>query len=712
MSDATARARDLFFAALDHHNHYRYSQAEGLYREALVLVPDRVSVLVNLSAVLIAQEKFVDAREMSSRILAIEPDHPLAKEHLSLCAAADDPRRHDGAMDQRLADDPTNVALLVQRAALLREAGHTNEALQQLDEALSIDPDDIGALMNRAGIRSSMAHHDDAIDDYMAVLRRAPDLTAAGQGFIDCVLKTQSPPRIEREFDRLLVRAIGVPWASPQSIAPILIARLHLEPSIGALHQPLPKAMAASTPIKADVRRPMDVDGKVLLNPLLHALLCNALVADARLESLLTRARFRFLERAADPTMHGELAADELAFSRALARQCFINGYVYPVTPEERTLLATLLGHPVATDITPNQRMLERVAAIASYIPLHSLAGAKALATAAWPPAFQPLIDQQILEPLHEREDRTAIPTLTSINDDVSVKVRQQYEEHPYPRWTSLPDYAVREALVAFLQRRVASMAPMTFPATRGVRALNAGCGTGQHPIDMALRIADLQLLAIDLSLTSLAYARRKARDMGIENIEFAQADILQMHTYPERFDLIESTGVLHHLRDPEAGLSVLAGLLADHGLMRIALYSEKGRRDVVAARAHIAAMGYGTTEDDIRRCRQDLLELPDDDPRKPVTRLTDFYAMSGCRDLLFHVQEQRFSLSMVSRLLAAHALELAGIEIAPHVRMAFRERFPDEASILDLEKWAAFEHTYPDTFSGMYVFWVRKAKR
>src|SRR5690606_7260716 len=115
--------------------------------------------------------------------------------------------------------------------------------------------------------------------------------------------------------------------------------------------------------------------------------------------------------------------------------------------------------------------------------------------------------------------------------------------------------------------------------STTPVRALNAGCGTGQHPIDMALRIADLDLLAIDLSLASLAYARRKAHDMGLANIRFAQADILQMGGHPDRFDLIESTGVLHHLRDPEAGLAILAGLLAPGGIMRLALYSEAGRR-------------------------------------------------------------------------------------------------------------------------------------
>lgn len=100
------------------------------------------------------------------------------------------------------------------------------------------------------------------------------------------------------------------------------------------------------------------------------------------------------------------------------------------------------------------------------------------------------------------------------------------------------------------------------------------------------------RVLAIDLSRVALGFAARQARDLGIGGIEFAQADILGLATLKRRFDLIECSGTLHHMADPEAGWRVLRGLLAPRGLMRISLYSERGRADVVALREQIARAG------------------------------------------------------------------------------------------------------------------------
>ena len=136
---------------------------------------------------------------------------------------------------------------------------------------------------------------------------------------------------------------------------------------------------------------------------------------------------------------------------------------------------------------------------------------------------------------------------------------------------------------------------------------LIAGCGTGQHAIETAQRFAGARVLAIDLSLTSLAYALRKTRELGVRNIEYAQADILKLGTIGRTFDVIESSGVLHHLADPFAGWRVLLSLLRPGGFMAVGLYSEIARADIVEARAFIAERGYGSSADDIRRCRQEL---------------------------------------------------------------------------------------------------------
>ena len=93
---------------------------------------------------------------------------------------------------------------------------------------------------------------------------------------------------------------------------------------------------------------------------------------------------------------------------------------------------------------------------------------------------------------------------------------------------------------------------------------------------------------------------------------------------------------------------------------MRIALYSERGRRAIVHARDFIARHGFEPTPAGIRRCRAAMLEAKDDALLASVTRNEDFYSLSGCRDLLFHVQEHRFQLpqiasrARISRMVAA----------------------------------------------------------
>ena len=237
---------------------------------------------------------------------------------------------------------------------------------------------------------------------------------------------------------------------------------------------------------------------------------------------------------------------------------------------------------------------------------------------------------------------------------------------------------------------------------------LIAGCGTGQHAISTALRFPAAHVLAVDLSLASLAYAKRKTSELGLRNIEYRQADILAMDALQERFDLIECSGVLHHLEDPFAGWRILAGLRKPGARMRIGLYSELGRRAVVRARELIAAEGWGPDAEGIRACRAAIRARPDELFQK-IIRNEDFYSMSGCRDLLFHVQEQRFTLPQVGLMIERLGLRFLGFELPDSgaTLARYRSLHPHDAQATDLANWHRLETEYPDTFSRMYQFWV-----
>ncbi len=87
----------------------------------------------------------------------------------------------------------------------------------------------------------------------------------------------------------------------------------------------------------------------------------------------------------------------------------------------------------------------------------------------------------------------------------------------------------------------------------------------------------------------------------------------------------------------------------------------------------------------------------------------TDFYSLSECRDLLFHVQELQVDIPEIRDLLAGAGLGFLGFEIGiPAVLEGYRREHP-EAALDDLDAWHAYERRHPESFRGMYAFWCRK---
>lgn len=241
---------------------------------------------------------------------------------------------------------------------------------------------------------------------------------------------------------------------------------------------------------------------------------------------------------------------------------------------------------------------------------------------------------------------------------------------------------------------------------------LIAGCGTGQQSLRAASIFLNARVLAIDLSLSSLAYAMRKTNEFGVSNIEYAQADIMELSSLERRFDLIECGGVLHHLGDPLAGWKVLVDLLRPGGLFKVGLYSETARQDVIKCRSLIAEKGYSSSPDDISRCRQGIIADYENGNMEylQTCNTRDFFSLSECRDLLFHVQEHRFTLPQIEAALQTLGLKFLGFEMQQQLAIgSFRKSNPGRDALTSLALWHEFELKNPDTFRGMYQFWCQK---
>ena len=237
-----------------------------------------------------------------------------------------------------------------------------------------------------------------------------------------------------------------------------------------------------------------------------------------------------------------------------------------------------------------------------------------------------------------------------------------------------------------------------------------AGCGTGRQAIRLASYFNDLNIIAIDLSGRSLAYASQQAKKYKVENIQFIQADILEFSNFPMLFDIIECSGVLHHMEDPEQGLQSLQQLLSPTGVMKIALYSETARKQVITFRKIIADNFAKTGEQlDQRLLRQALMmnQIPGD--WSQIVTSADFYSMSNCRDLIFHEQEHQFTPTKIAELLSANQLDFVGMLPTTSALQAFEQQIGNLSQQNSLENWGKVEQEQQDIFAAMYQFYCRK---
>lgn len=588
----------------------------------------------------------------------------------------------------------------------LTDQDRLGEAEASYQRAIRIKPDYVDALSNCAFVLNAQGKSLMALD----MIKRSLEIREtqkAREFFVDCV-KGLHFTSVDPLFRDLMARALSEPWGRPSDLARVAIEVVKLGSGVG----PCIARACEAWPRRLSAQDLFGTDGLAAsaADPLLRALLESAPACDREMERFLTMARSALLDAATGRTdPNGKMSAP-LSFYGALARQCFINEYVFCHTDAEigkaRGLRDALLAALASGTDVP---VLWPIA-VAAYFPLCSLPPAARLLDSRWPEAVTAVLDQQVREPAEELRLRSAIPRLTTVEDSVSLRVRDQYEENPYPRWIKDAPRGKPIAVDAAL-RRLLPLAPLQ-PLGLGGQTdiLIAGCGTGQHAIGTAQMFQGAKVLAVDLSMSSLGYASRKTREMGLTSIEYAQADLLMLGSIGRSFDVIESVGVLHHLADPWSGWRVLLSLLRPGGVMKLGFYSEVARRNVVKARGVIAERGYGVTADEIRRCRQDLMASDDTARFGLLLESSDFFSMSACRDLLFHVQEKPVTLTAVDAFLRENALAFLGFEGSAHVQ-AYKRRFPDDRTATNLDQWQSFEHENPDTFNRMYQFWIQKPR-
>lgn len=173
--------------------------------------------------------------------------------------------------------------------------------------------------------------------------------------------------------------------------------------------------------------------------------------------------------------------------------------------------------------------------------------------------------------------DRDGVPSLLADGelaafDPVTKKVREFYEEYPFPNYDGVQnfgDLVKRGQNNPFAKRLLDAIGFSKL-------ILECGCGTGQ--MSQFLSLNNNHVLGIDLSLSSLKLAvDHKVRNQ-LPRVAFVQMDIFQLGIKDESFDVVISSGVLHHTKDARRAFASIVRKAKPGGLIMVGLYNKYAR--------------------------------------------------------------------------------------------------------------------------------------
>jgi SAM-dependent methyltransferase len=164
------------------------------------------------------------------------------------------------------------------------------------------------------------------------------------------------------------------------------------------------------------------------------------------------------------------------------------------------------------------------------------------------------------------------IPNLRLPGDARTDAVRRFYDRAPFP------GYASRESLQALHARAERSVfARLLNQAIAGdARIIEVGCGTGQMCLYLAR--ADRVIVGADLTRAALLPAAEAAHRFELDRVQFVETDLLRPGLKAGSFDVVYSSGVLHHTPNPRASFARLAELARPGGTIVLGVYNAFAR--------------------------------------------------------------------------------------------------------------------------------------
>jgi SAM-dependent methyltransferase len=232
----------------------------------------------------------------------------------------------------------------------------------------------------------------------------------------------------------------------------------------------------------------------------------------------------------------------------------------------------------------------------------------------------------------HVYEVRDHIHDLRISSDERTEKVREFYLQAPFPNYPPRDSYAGLRARAG--RSEFVQLLDKSIDGDAAIAEL--GCGTGQ--LSLYLATAGRRVVGCDLSRASLQLAQDAAQRYGlVNNVRFVETDLRSPGLRPHAFDVVISSGVLHHTPNPRASFPPLLELLKPGGFVVLGLYNSFARLPLRLRRAlHLSRL------DPILRDRK----------AEPARR------EAWLRDQYLHPEEHRHTLGEVQRWFRENGVE------------------------------------------------------
>jgi SAM-dependent methyltransferase len=245
---------------------------------------------------------------------------------------------------------------------------------------------------------------------------------------------------------------------------------------------------------------------------------------------------------------------------------------------------------------------------------------------------------------------------------------------------------------------------------------LIAGCGTNQAAI-FAYTNPAARVVAVDISQPSLDHQQYLKDKHGLWNLELHRLPIEELPTLELDFDLIVSTGVLHHLADPLVGMETLADRLRRNGALAVMLYAKYGRIGVEMLESVFRDMGLHQDDTSVQIVKETISVLSPDHPIHSYMKLARDLQSSDAAlvDTFLHGRQRSYTVEECVDLVTSAGLVFQGWLLkAPYYPHDLFEPpsgvYPALNGLPEAKLWSVMERV--QTLNACHFFMARRPER